>query len=269
MKRLIIICSAIALIIANMISCKKHDNIADNNKWVYLDSANTSNIRAIHIFAGNTPQLPTAAVNTGPQVFIYANGAKLNGTALSYGGFWPAPNVYANLTQTGSVRFDVVMARLNFNVVPNVPAPIIGDTLLTTTAQLDKGKYYSLYFGDSIGGPYKLEVKEDILATPAYQKYKLRLANWSMNQSDTFDVFSKRENTTLINNITIKQISNWIELPLPIISDTLEVRKKNTTVPYVSLNGFSPTGLRMYTLLARGKNGVTGKTNAAVLLTNR
>ncbi len=270
MKRLIIICSAIALITASIIGCKKEDNIAKNNKFIYADSVENGNFRVIHCFAGNTPQLPTASANTGPQVFIYANGMKLNGNALSYGGQWPSPSVYANVPATGNVRFDVVMARLNFASVPVIPSPIAGDTLLTVNANITKGKFYSLYFGDSVGGPYKLEVREDVLAVPAYQKYKIRLANWSMNQSDTFDVFSRRENAVIINNVSIKQISNWIELPLPIIADTIDIRRKNTTTIFATSNGsFIPVGLRMYTLMVRGKTGVTGKGASVGVLINR
>jgi hypothetical protein len=243
-----------------------------NVKYNYLDPDN-GNVRIVHAFAGNTPQLPGANANTGPQVFIYANGAKLNGNALSYGGQWPSPSVYATIPQTGNVRFDVVMARLNFNAVPVVPAPIAGDTLLTVNAQIDKGKAYSIYFGDSIGGPYKFEVKEDAVIPSVGDKYKIRVAHYIMNPTDTLDLFSTRQNANIISNVTIKNVTNWVELDIPVIVDTLYLRRKGTTTNYASvlINGvqpFSPTPTRMYTVVARGKNGVTGKGVSGNILIN-
>jgi len=252
------------------LSCNKKDvNLIDeNNKWVYLDENNSANIKILQVFAGNTPQIPTAPnATTGPQVFIYANGAKLNGTALSYGGVWPTPNVYANIP-AGATKFEIINARLNLNVVPNIPGFIAGDTLATFTATVDKGKFYSLYIGDSVP-TLRVTVKEDNFPVPDYQTYKIRVANFLMNPFDTLTLFSARQNAEIITDITHKNVSNWIQLPLPILSDTLIFRKKGTTTAYVQVNGFAPVGLRMYTIIARGKTGVTNKTPAAAIITNR
>ncbi len=95
------------------------------------------------------------------------------------------------------------------------------------------------------------------------------MANWLMNLGDTINVYSRREGREIIQNISHKQISDWIELPLPIISDTIELRKKGTTAAYISVLGFAPAGMRMYTILSRGKTGLTGKTPIASIITNR
>lgn len=250
-------------------SCDKGPNLIDeNNKFIFLDSANSANIKVIQNFAGNTPQLPTAPnATTGPQVFIYANGQKLNGTALSYAGVWPTTNVYANIP-AGSTRFDIINARMNLSLVPNVPGFIAGDTLATFTATVDKGKYYSFYIGDTVP-TVRVTVKEDNLIVPDYQMYKVRVANFLMNPLDTLTLFSVRQNAEIISDITHKNVSNWVQLPLPVISDTLILRKKGTTTSYVQVNGVVPTGQRMYTIIGRGKTGVTGKLPSASLITNR
>ena len=258
-------------------SCNKDgvNLIDENNKWVYLDSSNSANIKIIQVFAGNTPQIPTAPnATTGPQVFIFANGKKLNGTALSYGGVWPATNVYSNIPD-GSTRFDIINARMDLRVVPNLPMFNAGDTLATFTTNVDKGKYYSFYLGDTIP-TMRITVKEDNLVVPDYQTYKIRVANFLMNPLDTLTLFSRRQNAEIISDITHKNISNWVQLPLPVISDTLEYRKKGTVATYITaLVGtstsptFSPTGLRMYTVVARGKIGVTAKGNTASIIINR
>lgn len=249
-------------------SCDDKDLLADNYKWTYLDSTNSANIKIMHVFAGNTPQIPTAPnLTTGPQVFIYANGIKLNGTALSYGGTLPIPNVYATVP-SGTVNFAVVQARLNLNVVPNIPAPIAGDTLATFTQNLENGKYYSFYMGDTVP-TVKFTIKEDIMSSPASGTYKIRLANMDMTDTDTLTLFSRRQNAELIQNITHKQVSDWVQVPLPIITDTLELRKKGSTAVYINVGGFTPSGLRLYTVTARGKVGVTSKTPTASVVTNR
>ncbi|MBC7888612.1 MAG: DUF4397 domain-containing protein [Ferruginibacter sp.] len=260
----------LSAIVIGISSCNKDEvNLIDeNNKWIYLDSSNSANIKIIQCFAGNTPQIPTAPnITTGPQVFIYANGKKLNGTALSYGGVFPTTNVYSNIP-AGSTRFDIINARLNLSVVPNIPGFIAGDTLATFTATVDKGKYYSFYIGDTVP-TVRVSVKEDNFIVPVYQTYKIRVANFLMNPLDTLTLFSVRQNAEIISNITHKNVSDWVQLPLPIISDTLVFRKKGSTAAYVQFNGFSPVGLRMYTLLGRGKTAVTSKTPAAGIIINR
>ena len=257
-------------IVIGISGCNKDDvNLIDeNNKWLYLDSSNSANIKVMQVFAGNTPQIPTAPnATTGPQVFIYANGKKLNGTALSYGGVWPTTNVYANIP-AGSTRFDIINARLNLTVVPNVPGFIAGDTLATFTTTVDKTKYYSLYIGDTVP-TVRVTVKEDNFPVPDYQTYKIRVANFLMNPLDTITLFSTRLNAEIISDITHKNVSNWVQVVLPVISDTLIFRKKGTVTAYVQVNGFSPIGLRMYTIIGRGKTGVTAKTPAAAIITNR
>jgi hypothetical protein len=263
---------SLATIVFATYSCTKDDDgkdlIDDNNKWVYLDSSNSANVKFLQVFAGNTPQLPTAATaTTGPQVFIYANGKKLNGTTLGYGGVFPITNVYANIP-SGTTKFDIINGRLDLSVVPNVPKFIAGDTLASFTATLDKSKYYSIYIGDSV--PFvRALIKEDIMTKPDDGTYKIRVANMLMNPLDTLTLFSARQNAEIISDITHKQVSNFVQVPVPIIGDTLIFRKKGTTSAYVQFNGFSPTPLRSYTLIARGKNGVTNKTPVAAFITNR
>lgn len=254
-------------------SCET-DNLLDaNKKQVYVDSSKMANVKFIQNFAGNTPQLPTAPNSTtGPQLFIYANGQKVNGTALGYAGFYPSTTVYSLINAGSNIKFDLVMARLNLAVVPNAPAPIAGDTLLSFNQTLEAGKFYSFMIGDSVPS-LRVAVKEDIIGVPDFQNYRIRLANWLMNPTDTISVYSRRQASEIIQNITHKQISDWIQLPLPIISDTLELRRKGSTTTYATVGGtaptFSPIGERYYTIIARGKTGVTGKTPSAGIVTNR
>lgn len=254
-------------------SCDSKNLLDENVKSEYVDSSKVAFIKVIHNFAGNTPQVPTAPnATTGPQFFLYGNGNKLTGNALSYTNVHPASTVYAAIPSGNNIRFDLVLARINLAVVPNVPAPVAGDTLLTFTQSLDAGKFYSFYIGDTVPN-VRVSVKEDVLDPPAYQTYKIRLANYIMNPADTLTLYSRREKAEIIQAIPHKQVSDWVQLNLPVISDTLELRKKGTTTTYITVGGtapaFAPAGLRMYTVVVRGKNGVTGKTNAAAVVINR
>jgi len=275
MKLILNSLAIISFTILGITACNKKDvNLIDeNNKWVLLDSTNSANLKIVHVFAGNTPQIPTAPnLTTGPQVLIYANGLKLNGTSISYGGVFPTPNVYANVPE-GNNKIEIINGRLNLTVVPNVPNFIAGDTLATVNSVLQKGKYYTLYITDTVP-TVRTVIKEDLLPLPDYQMYKIRLANMMMNPLDTLTLFSRRQNAEIIFDITHKNVSDWIQLPLPIIPDTFELRKKGTTTTYVTANfGTTPTitpvGQRMYTVVARGKTGVTAKLPSAFIFTNR
>ncbi len=244
---------------------KKKDLIDENNKWQFTDPANAAYLRIIHSHAANTP---TLTGTTGPQVFVYLNSQKLNGTSLSYAGAWPATSVYAAVP-AGLKTYEFVMARMS-TATPSVPVPIAGDTVARAYFNSTAGKYYSMYLVDTFPALTTL-ITEDALVVPANGNYSIRLVNTTANVTDTLSLFSRLSQTNIISNITHKKTSSFVELPIPIISDTLEVRKKGTTVAayYVGSQtapqSFSPIGKRIYTVVARGKNGLTGKTPSASL----
>jgi hypothetical protein len=256
-----------------MHSCDKKDLIAENDKWIFADTSDVGYVRLIHSHAAVAPQIPTAAANTGPQVFVYANGQKLNGNALSYGGNWPSPNVYATIP-TGNVNFTVVMARLNTLVTPNVPAPIAGDTILKYTQAIEKGKSYSMILVDTFPA-MKAFTKEDDLTLPALDKYRIRLINTTANPLDTVSLYSRNLKQFIITDIKHKETSKIVELNVPTINDTLEVRKPNGTVALYFVGSqtapqaFAPISQRIYTVVCRGKTGLTTKTPSASLVVNR
>ena len=261
----------IGILLIGMASCEKTTKLIDENtKTVYLDTLNTANVKVVQLFAGNTPTLPTAATTTqGPQVFIYANGQKLTGASIGYGGVFPTTANYANLP-AGSTRFDVINGRINLNVVPNVPSFIAGDTLATLTTNLEKGKTYSLYLTDTVP-TMRFVIKEDVLISPNEATFKLRVANFFMNNvpTDTVSLFSVLQNAEIIKDVTHKNVSDWVELPITILADSLIFRKKGTTTPYVTPLVFSGSSKRMYTIVGRGKLGVVSKTPSMISIINR
>jgi hypothetical protein len=259
--------------VAAIQSCDKKDLIAENDKWIFPDTSNVGYVRFIHSHAAIAPQIPGASANTGPQVFMYANGQKLNGNALSYGGNWPSPNVYATIP-VGNLNFQAVLARMNTAVTPNIPAPIAGDTILKYTYTVEKGKFYSMILVDTLPA-MKIFVKEDDMTLPAVNKYRLRLINTTANPLDTLSVYSRNLKQFVINGVRHKETSLFVELDVLTSSDTLEVRNPNgaTALYYVGSQtapqAFTPVSQRIYTVVCRGKNGLTSKTPSASLVTNR
>ncbi|MBL7726889.1 MAG: DUF4397 domain-containing protein [Dinghuibacter sp.] len=252
-------------------SCTKKDLIDENRKWEFPDEQDVGMVRFYHNYSGKTPALPGA---TSPSVFLYANGAKLNGNGLGYAGSWPSPNDYATV-KTGATTFLGVLARLNTTVVPNIPAPIAGDTVLNFNFNVEKGKFYSVFLVDTAPSIRAL-VKEENFVVPELGKYKIRLVNLTSNITDSLNLYSRNARAVLIPNITHKQVSDFIELPLNTINDTLEIRRPGGTSAMYFVNSqtapqpFFPTGQRIYTVVCRGKTASTpNNTPSAGLLTNR
>lgn len=271
MKAIKISSYLILVLVTFVLGCsKKKDLINENNKWVFPDPTDVAYMRIIHSHAANAPSLMTGST-TGPQLFIYLNSQKLNGTSLSYAGAWPTTSVYAAVP-AGLKTYEFIMARMN-TATPSVPAPVAGDTIARAYLTTVAGKYYSLYLVDTFPALTTM-MTEDPQRIPANGFYSIRLVNTTANATDTLNLFSRLEQRNIISNIKHKNSSNFVELPLPLLSDTLEVRKNGTTVAAYFVGSqtlpqsFSPTGKRIYTVVARGKNALTGKTTSASLIAN-
>ena len=254
-------------------SCSDKDLIAENNKWILTDTTDVGYVRFVHSHSAVSPQIPGAAANTGPQVFVYANGNKLNGNNLSYSGNWPSPNVYATLP-SGATAFQAVLARMNTSVIPNIPAPAAGDTLLKFNHTVERGKYYTMILVDTLPS-MRIFIQQDELVTPAVNKYKIRLINTTANVLDTLVLYSRNLKQNVIGNTTHKKSSEFIELDVPLLNDTLEVRKAGGAAALYFVGSqtapqtFAPVSQRIYTVVCRGKTGLTTKTPSASLVTNR
>lgn len=261
-----------------LLSCNKNDKdlILENKDWVFLDAGKFAFVRFFDAYAAQSPQLPGVATNTGPQVFMYGNGVKLNHSNLGYGAAWPATSVYGAI-QAGPTTFHIVMARLN-TATPQQPAPNPGDTLHTFNYTTTAGRYYSMFITDTT--TMRSVVFDDAPIFPPEGKYRIRFINMTMNPLDTLNLYSRLEGRNIIVNIRHKQNSDFLERTVPAISDTLEVRKGGATVATYFVGSrtapqsFSPVSKRIYTVVAYGKDGlgsgttIANKTPIATLITN-
>jgi len=257
-----------------LLSCEKIDKdlILENADWRFPDNGAVAYMRIFHAHAANTP---TLSGTLGPQVFIYANAQKLNHGNLGFGSAWPATSVYATIP-AGPTQFDIVMARVAGT--PSQPAPRAGDTLARFNYTTTAGRYYSMFLVDTVP-TLRVLVIDDAPIFPPEGKYRIRLVNMAANPKDTLNLYSRLEARNIIVNIAHKLNSDFLERDiLPIgVSDTLEIRKNGQTVATYTwgttatpptYTPFTPVSKRIYTVVARGKDGLAGKLPQGVLITN-
>jgi hypothetical protein len=115
------------------------------------------------------------AVPGAPNIDVYLNDTKINGTALAYPATFPNSN-YSN-TAAGTYTFKSVV-----NTPTPVPAaaPVIpfGTTLNSTTVNLSGAPYYSIFItGQPTATTVTPLVIEDMLPVPASDKAYIRFVN--------------------------------------------------------------------------------------------
>jgi hypothetical protein len=244
--------------VMTLAACEK--NLLDSNRtYVFPDDSKEAGLKIIHAYAGKSPALTTGA---GPNLFMYLGTQKLNGNVLNWtagGGFWPTTS-----TSTTNIRalYSIVPAGtatlygVQGRVAAGVPAPAPGDTIFTKNQAWEAGKNYTVFLTDTLPNPGVLAV-EDKLAAPREGYYQLRFANMVAWPDDIQEVFSKRENKVIFSNVGYKKVTDFIELKVPTISDTLTVTKVSGSSPmpysYVIL-GFTGLQKRAYTVYTKGKN---------------
>lgn len=261
MKKISILFFCIAIV---FIACKKN-KLDEVTILLDSDQVNNANVKFIHTFASITPALTTGA---GPNVFMYQNGKKINGStsgssSLVYGGISPLTTTYS-LLPVGSVFFQGIMARVS----GSTPAPIAGDTVFTATQGFAAGKYYSLFLTDTVPTP-SIKAVEDDMTLPDTGKYKIRFGNFISNPTESYSVWSRREGKLILDNISYKTVSNFISLSIPTGLDTFDLRKTGTTINISSINSFSPVQQRIYTLFSRGKTSIATRALTLSFYTNR
>ena len=123
-------------------------------------------------------------------------------------------------------------------------------------------------------------VIDDAPIFPPGGQYRIRLVNMAANPKDTLNLYSRLEARNIIVNIAHKQNSDFLERNIPPGNDTLEVRKNGETIatytwPPLTTGAtpltyftFLPREKRIYTVVARGKDGLAGKLPQGVLITN-
>ncbi len=258
-----------AIVIISLLSCEKN-LIEQNQLWQYVDP-NSANIKVVNAYTSN---IPVGAPGVGvTRFYIYQDGAKLNGNAISTAGSWPGSATYASV-KPGNSGFTMILDR---RIGTDYGKVAKGDTAFNSKFVMDPSKFYSLFMIGEAPTQTTFLVNDN-LKDPQENKYAIRFANLVVSASPKpVDIYSRRGKKNLASNLSYKSITDFVEIPIPTrisddgkslvsISDTIDVREAGKTVNLYSLNNFNPTSRRIYTFYNYGR--VAGGTAFAERLTS-
>jgi hypothetical protein len=185
--------------------------------------------------------------------FILVDNQRLNGTALSMGGFFPgASTVTAFATIPSGSR--------TVSVIDSAAVP--AQSSLTFTRDFLAGQYYTIFTYDT-STAVKALVTNDVFTIPTDTTCNLRFVNVISTSVSVpnVDVYSRARGANIISNIPTLGVSSFIAHRTG-VTDTLDIRDAGTTNILASVNGFTFNRGRTYTLVFRGRYQATGGTMA-------
>jgi hypothetical protein len=227
-------------------SCEKN-LIEANQQWQFADP-NSANFKIVNAYTSN---IPAGAPGVGvTRFYIYQDAEKLNGNALASPGSWPGPNTYASL-KAGTTALNLILDR---RVGNDYGKPIKGDTAFSAKITMDAGKFYTAFMlGDAPN--QSLWTVEDKIVVPKENYYAARFANLVTSVvAKPVDIYSRREKRKIATNLTYKVMTEFVELPVSTVADTLDVMNAGTT-KILYFTAISPLSRRVYTFYTYGKTG--------------
>jgi hypothetical protein len=218
-------------------------------------------LKLVNVYTALTPSATSPA--SGPSVNVFVNGVRINPPGLSYGALFPATANYAEVAPALGSNILVVLNRAT--------GPIAGDTLINKNFDIAAGSYTSLYIVDTLPNPNPNTASPTILpfgetVTAAHVgNFKARFVNM-MPSTDTIEVFSKVLNAVIFSGTRFKNASDWVEMPVFLKTDTLQMRKVSApTVVLGQIIGFQPNSERVVTVYAQGQITATTGTRPRTL----
>lgn len=212
------------------------------------------------------PSPSAASPAAGPSVNIFVNDVRINSTAVSYGGTFPAAPAYAGITSGLAINIKVILNRTS-------GAPVAGDTLSNKNYDLGANSYTTFYLADTTPNPTPLNPYivpiQELVTTAPVGYFRARFVNM-IPSADTLEVFSKRLNAVIFKGQLYKNATEIVELQTFASSDTLQLRKVSAPATVLaSINGFVPTSARVYTVYCTGNITGSPKTRVLTSFTNR
>lgn len=228
-KRSIIYFLGSVALLATVLACGDEHNILRNQV-----TASGARVKFIH------------AVVDGPAIDVFANDAKINGAALTYGN--PFPTEYS-VVAPGTV---------NMKVATPASGSVAAVTILTAPLPLENDKYYTIAATGSSTAPAGLLVQDD-LSVPDPTKNYIRVLNLlTTGQSVDLAVGTA---APIISNVAPRTSSAYVAVA-PNVSTApyaLQTRlSSTTTVVGATLNYSNPNVGRKFTIVVRGAVGRTG-----------
>lgn len=232
---------------AGLFSCEKN-LIEANQQWQFADPLK-ANLKVINTYTSN---IPAGAPGVGvTRFYVYQDLDKLNGNALSSPGAWPGSATYASV-KPGTTAFNLILDR---RVGNDYGKPVKGDTAFSDKVNVEASKFYTMFL---IGESPKQSIWtiEDKLVEPQENFYAARFINLVVSATPKpVDVYSRREKKVLATNLAFRTSTEFINIPVSTIADTLDVRDIGTTKILYSFANFNPASRRSYTFYTYGKTG--------------
>ena len=231
---------------AGLFSCEK-DAIEANKQWQFADPSK-ANLKVVNAYTSN---IPAGATGVGvTRFYIYQNTDKLNGNALSANGAWPGSATYASVNP-GETAFNFILDR---RIGTDYGKPVKGDTAFSGKVKLEASKFYTMFMiGEA--PTQTIWTVEDKLIEPKENFYAARFVNLAIYPASTprpIDIYSRREKRNIVSKLEFKTITEFIEIPIPLIGDTLDIRDAGTTKNSY-FTTFFPTSRRSYTFYNYGR----------------
>lgn len=249
------------ILILVLAGCKK--NLLDNNEYWKFEPGNAY-IKFIHVYNSSFPSAATPA--NGPIVTYSVAGTQVSGVnnnGVAYGGIFPTTGGQYASVLPGTINIKTAVYRAPGSAAQ--PTDVVADGSFT----LNAGGYYSAFLVDSL--PFQAATTPNMVivpdsaqrARPGY--FKIRFAHM-IPTTDTLEMVSKVNQTVVAGNITFKQVTPFIELPLLAKADTMLLRKKGTTaILATQSSNFLPATEKVYTFFCRGIYTATTGTRARTL----
>jgi hypothetical protein len=258
-------------------SCKKetNDKIDVLEKYYLNNPEAITQVKFIHAYTPLTINGTAAAVTattgtvSGTGFRITMDGNKINGAqntaantnTLIWGGVYPPTSGAYAFLPPGAHTIKFIMNR----IVSGTYAPIAGDEVFTTSVEFKPGKKYSMFIADAYTTPY---IVEDNFAEPPQDQYGVRFINVTGETTTRYDVTTARHGK-IFSNVGYREMQDYKILTIPTTADTVYLKTAGTNTIISQINGFNGATQRVYTLYARGKTGVTGRTPSITSYTNR
>jgi hypothetical protein len=216
----------------------------------------------------NTSILQVYMAIVGPaRNYVYVDSKPVNGASMVWGSVFPTTGY--GFTVPGGVRAFLVKDTATSST--QVP--------LSFAENLQAGKNYTVFVYDTTTAP-KQKTVETPIVVPSDTSARIRFANfiYSTSAIPPVDIYSKRQNKVIFNNVVITGVTDFIPYPSG-LTDTFYVRNAGSpnnlqnfrpatmTVPaeFVDISLIlTPTTKRSYTIVYRGGAKSTGTTNGTV-----
>ncbi|HMO32223.1 MAG TPA: hypothetical protein PKE63_09175 [Lacibacter sp.] len=229
-------------------------------------SPNSMFIKFVHAYPYATPSY--SATPNGPTLQLSYNNGQLSATPIALGVTYPAGPDYARVQDLSALDLNIRMS----TGIP--PAAVRDSALFTFNLPFNAGKYYSLFFMDSLANPARrmLVVEDDIRLPGGPNLYRVRFANLLANMpagTPTLELFSRRAGAVIFTNIPSRGVTPFIELPTQgttgTVADTFQIRYTGSTTALATLNNVGIQTQSSITVTAVGRVGSTGTLGPRVL----